>query len=533
MKNKIEHPQTPSQESNKKKQRILLVFLVITAMVSSVISGILIGRNTNSYRGQILDTIVIGSDETRKVHVSGQVLYTNGDPYKNGKIELRSEPRVSSTNSKGQFFYESVEPGKHTLSIVDESATILAKCQFEVSQSSKNQAIDIKKQKEGAYSVDLSVDVRFIELAVEIDMDHKVLNLIPEKTAVLLDDGTLSVDGKTLNVTEGAVVLPSTTVILTDKTVVITDSLILPNNEVTSIPKEGYRNDLGEKVEKNGDVVFIDGSKATSNGVKKADGSLVQPNEAYQIKYESSKTSNGENPTDSSELNKDTAKSEQTQNADSDSKKENNSGTTPLKPDKTKPEVPDTNDQPSVPDTPDNPNTPDTPVTPDKPDIPDDPIIKPEVEDHGILEAKSETTNGWKDWLSVSTIDLFRRRNNTADNGSIQPGSHGYYMFKLENGRSKDLSISLQLSETDMHLPLSFTLTPLDENGNQLSKLAVSGSLKNNNVMTLKGRIGAKTSTVYRLDWKWPVAGNDAEDTKAGLSGGSYKLSLRIHAEDN
>ncbi len=97
----------PLQKGTNKKQRLmtlLLVFLLLLALFSSVLVGFLIGRNTDPYRGQIIDTIFIGPDRNRTVHVSGQVVYSDGTPYADGTVELRSEPIITTTDYKGRFF---------------------------------------------------------------------------------------------------------------------------------------------------------------------------------------------------------------------------------------------------------------------------------------------------------------------------------------------------------------------------------------------------------------------------------------------
>ena len=173
-----------------------MLLLVLLALFSSVMVGFLIGRNTDPYRGQIIDTIVIGPDQNRALHVAGQVLYTDGTPYADGRVELCSEPRITTTDGRGRFFYESAQPGTHILSVLDGNGKALAKCEFTISRKSDGQPINIQKQADGKYVVELSVNVRFIELAVELDADEESLKLLPEKTVALEDDGTLTVGEK-------------------------------------------------------------------------------------------------------------------------------------------------------------------------------------------------------------------------------------------------------------------------------------------------------------------------------------------------
>lgn len=465
MNNNTSQNQTPSQEGEKKRRKIVVILLFL-AFATSVITGYMIGRSTGKYDGQIIDTIVIGADQNRKLHISGQVLYTDGTPYQNGKVELHSDPMVTTTDIKGRFFYDSVAPGEHKLSIVDDNKT-LAECSFVVNRNTSDQPINIGKEGKGKYAIELSVNVRFIELAVEIVEDDKELKLIPEHTVVLEDDGTLIYDEHVLNVQDGAVVLPSGTVVLPDKTVIVPDYLILPDNDVKPIPEEGYTGENGEQIDKDGIVELPDGTIISSDGVEKPDGTVIAPDEPYQILPEESTN-------------------------DPDPSKEEDPKE-PMIPDSVKPIEPTT--------------------------------------DNGELLVTQQGTSGWMPWDSISTIDLFRHRSGTTEQGSIQPGSYGYYLFRLENTRKHNLQITLHLSEDDLHLPLEFTLTPLDQQGKKIQSKAVTGNLINGS-LTFEHMLSAGTKTTYQLDWNWPREGNDAMDTKAGMQAGTYLLKLQVRASE-
>lgn len=465
MNNNTSQNQAPSQEGEKKRRKIVVILLFL-AFVTSIITGFMIGRSTGTYDGQIIDTIVIGSDQKRKLHISGQVLYTDGTPYQNGKVELHSDPMITTTDMKGRFFYDSVAPGQHKLSIVDDNKT-LAECSFVVNRNTSDQPINIGKEGKGKYAIEVSVDVRFIELAVEIAEDGQELKLIPEHTVVLKDDGTLLYDEHSLNVKDGAVVLPSGTVVLPDKTVIVPDYLILPDNDVQPIPEEGYAGGNGEHVDKDGKVELPDGTIISSDGVEKPDGTVIAPDEPYQIVPE-----------------------ENTNHVDQPN------GEQPV--------------EPSIP----------IPVQPTEP-----------TNDNGEFHVKEQGTSGWVPWESISTIDLFKNRFGTSQKGNIQPGSYGYYVFRLENTRKRNLQITLQLSDDDLHLPLEFTLTPLDQQGNKIQTKAVTGSLINGS-LTLEHILNAETRTTYQLDWNWPKEGNDALDTKAGMQAGTYLLKLQVRASE-
>ena len=467
----------PLQEGNNQKSKIinkkkrmfvlLLVLLLLLALFSSVLVGFLIGRNTDLCRGQIIDTIVIGPNQNRALHVAGQVLYTDGTPYTDGRVELRSAPRITTTDGRGRFFYESAQPGTHTLSVLDSNGKALAKCEFTISRNSDGQPINIQKQADGKYAVELSVNVRFIELAVELDTSGESLKLLPEKTVTLEDDGILTAGEKKLNVEDGTVALPSGTVVLPDKTVVVPGKLILPDNTVTPIPKDSYTGGNGEKIKEDGTVTLPDGTEIAPGEVKKPDGSIVNPEEPYQIPTE-------KKPEDPSEPDRDI-------------------------PVITPPESSTSSSSPSEP------------------------------EDPGTLDAEGENKDGWMLWESQSNIDLFYNRTG-GPTDKIQPGSAGFYRFRLKTTRSNELQITITLSEDQLHIPLKLTLTPVDAHGNKTDK-SVTGSIASG-TLVLNGSIGAKTETIYQLDWEWPFTGNDKADTAAGLTGGDYIVSLKILAKE-
>lgn len=509
--------QSPFAKGDAKRRGLLIILLLIT-LFSSVMVGFLIGKNSDTPMGQLIDTIVIGSNPARMIHLSGQVLYTNGTPYQNGMVELHSEPLTTMTDTRGRFFYEQVEPGEHQLVIVDEEGKTLAACKFSVTQDASDEPINIYKKNDGKYAVELSVDVRFLELAVELDQNGGELKLVQDKSIVLEDDGTLTMNGKQMNVSDGVVVLPSGTVILTDKTVIVPDHVILPDNTVTPITEEGYTGSNGETVDVDGSVTLADGTIITSEGVQKSDGTIITPEEPYQIHV----SKDGE--TDGS---KDGTTEKQTEsNKASDTPESNKNQTSPApKSDQGKVDAGTANEDPNR-DNPDNEVTDnsgsdngnhgngDSPVTPT---------------DKGKLLVSGENASGWGTWIKQSTIDLFYR--GTKGNSVIQPGSNSYYLFKLKNSRSNKLDVTLKLTEDQMHLPLEFTLTPLDSKGKKQEARAVEGTLTKKS-LELKTNVPANGTVTYQLDWNWPLEGNDRLDTKAGITGGIYTLSLQINAEE-
>lgn len=153
----------------------------------------------------------------------------------------------------------------------------------------------------------------------------------------------------------------------------------------------------------------------------------------------------------------------------------------------------------------------------------------------GKLSVSGQVPGGqYVSWTQLSTIDLFYNRT-TADRAEIAPGSAGYYRFQLKNTRSRDLTIQLTLSEgKQVHLPLQFTLTPLNAKGEKQNALAVKGSFQNGSAtLDLAAGIGGRDTVTYQLDWVWPFeSGDDQADTRLGEAGGLYTLYLQIYAEE-
>ncbi len=311
-------------------------------------------------------------------------------------------------------------------------------------------------------------------------------------------------------------------IVLPDKTVVVPKSLILPDNTVTPIPEDGYTGSNGEKVDGNGEVLLLDGTVITPNGVERPDGSYVKPEEPYQIPADK-KTAEETSPAGSAEDNNESSETaasrpEESRPAATPSSEAGGNAQT---------EAPTSSGEGGDTQTETATSSEAGGDIPSRPSESSKPSSEPE--DQGKLGAESENAGGWAVWKNQSNIDLFyNRTGGTAD--KIQPGSSGFYRFRLKNTRSKELQITLTLSEDRLHIPLELTLTPLDTHGNRYGT-GVTGAIVNG-TLVLKGSIEAKAEITYQLDWKWPADGSDEADTAAGTDGGDYIVNLRILAEE-
>ncbi|MBC5579992.1 carboxypeptidase regulatory-like domain-containing protein [Anaerofilum sp. BX8] len=514
----------PSPEKTKGNARMrwfLLLVLALLAVFSSVLVGFLIGRNTDPHRGQILDTIVIGQDGGRAVHLAGQVRYADGTACADSVVELHSEPRMTRTDAQGRFFYDNVDLGEHTFSVLDAEGAVLASCGVTVSRGGA-QPVEVALAGEDRYAVQLSAEVRFVELAIELRGDGEELKLIPKTAAALKDDGTLFADGNGIDAAKGVIVLPSGTVILTDGTVVASGWLVLPDNTAAPIPADGLEAGGGERVEAEGGVRLPDGTVISAGDIRLPDGEIVSSQTPYQIgaggpapEGGAQSRPGGQREPDgspgggsagapgsglgpgpsgggSSSSTSSSAGSSSSGSSSSGSSSSNTSSSAPAQ----------------------------TPVPPSS-------SSEPEDDGKGKLTAEQDAPGGWSPWESASEIDLFRDRTGTAENGDLQPGARGTYQFRLVNSRETDLTYTITVAESSFHLPMRFRLVLPDG--------AAGGwqTLQKGQALRLGGGTIGQEPAVLKIEWEWSYeGGDDSADTAAGAAQDrTYKVSLKIHAE--
>ena len=518
MKEQEDRQQEQTGEIKKKRSiSIPLLLLVLFGLFSSVVAGILIGRSMDPYQGKIIDTIVIDPDYQRNVHISGQVLYTNGVPYVRGNVELHSTVRESVTDSTGRFFFESVEVGEHSLTVKNQDGSTAAQCLVTVERQKEGAAVQIQKQDENRYRVGISVNVRFIELAVQVDPENKILEFLEEKTFVIEDNGTVHINGKSMDVARGAVVFPSGTVVLPDRTVISAGKMVLPDNSVQKIPEEGYIGANQERIDSTGNVTFPDGTRITESGIVLPDGRVILPEEAYQIgseeeKAESSISKVAPNSSafnsepqvpsgTSSQEESSTQESSREESSTQESSREESSAQESSREESSREE---SSAQESS----------------------QEESSEPEDPDPGKLQISESHAQGWTPWESDNIIDLFYNRTGTAENNNIQPGAHGFYLFRMENSRQTSLWFRISISEDSFHLPLRMRL--IDDQGGKTEWQTVHGD---QSVQLVTGII--EKSVTYRLEWEWPYeSGNDQADTSAGIGKDrAYRIRLNIYAQ--
>lgn len=108
----------------------------------------------------------------RELTIKGRVVYINNNPFSNGLVELRSEPRRTYTDKEGYFTFENVEYGEHTIIVLDKntgqilsSAKVVINCNLEIKNTRLLQLGD------GTWVMEVSVDIKTLEIVLEIEQD--------------------------------------------------------------------------------------------------------------------------------------------------------------------------------------------------------------------------------------------------------------------------------------------------------------------------------------------------------------------------
>lgn len=539
----------------------VVVLLLVLALITSSILGYVLGRNTGTPPlGQIIDTIVLEPEESdvqTALHLAGKVVYSDGTPASGRTLELHSDPATAVSDSNGGFLFENVPQGEHTVSIFNADGTTAAECKINILRNADTKNVSIQQQGKSEYTMEIAVDIRVLE--IQFQLDSQMLTIRPEFTYAT-KDGIVTTPTGSASIKNGVIVTPQGNIFLPDGSVVFpggnkTDPtrVLLPDDSV-AMNKPLSIGDI--KVSADGVVTLPDGTVIEPGGqIKKPTGKDETPGDTGVVFDDGITTPiEGEvpvKPTDPAPSSRpEGTGSSSTPNTSSPVSRPESSSTpssNPAKPPSvssepsTSSEAPSESESPSSSEAPgeseppsssEGPGGAEPPPASSQPPSSSETPSEPEIPDDGTLNAYGQNKDGtYMEWTQNRTIDLFYNRT-SGDRDKIAPGSSGYYLFRLENNRRSDLRIQVNLSESNVHLPLSFTLTPLDAKGNKLSGKAVSGSLDGNGI-TLNATVGAGDAVTYRLDWVWPSKGNNEKDTIAGSGANRiYTLFMKIHAEE-
>ena len=510
----------------KEKKKVLIFALILLAMISTVLVSFVIQNNTKQ---PIIDTVVVEPIEERNIILSGQVRYSDRSAFANGNVELHSEAKKTTTDDKGWFLFEEVTPEEHKLTVFDKSGNELASASIDLKQLDSKTELNIEKDKDGKYRIELSVDTRYLELAIEL-RDHQLI-ISADNTYAVNDTGKVYNDKGVLDSKDGYILLPSGTVI-TDGNDIIRFPYILDSDDaVSEVPKDGTILDDGTKVDGDGTITLPDGTVIDKDGtITDNDGNEYQPDDNGPIHIKPDGDIEPIKPTPPK---------------DEDNKSDENNPTTPPdhnnsdNPDISDPETPVDPDNPDItdPDIPVDPDTPINPDNPDKPDIPDDQEPNHDDSSFNVTGQIKNTIGDWTNpWRVNTSIDLFHNQSGGVSkykNGMpvIQPGSSGYYIFQIENKRDTLLDLEIYIKEATYHLPMRYRLAPIhnyDESLPANLKWTDSVSLDKKTIIQ-SSQVGIGKNVLYRLEWEWPYESNhDDIDTKQGIQAEVYKVNIGI-----
>ncbi len=174
--------------NRKKRRSLLLAIIMLLSAVTLSTTGFLIGKTVQGigYYGKLIDTIVLTPGNRLKTDatptpavsetfsVSGRILFSDGTPYSNGLVELRSTPRYTRTDAAGRFDFSEVEPGSHTISAIENGAPI-ASCNVEVEKTPNISEAQTIRLDNGDYLVKISLKTINVQIELKLsDSDNKM-----------------------------------------------------------------------------------------------------------------------------------------------------------------------------------------------------------------------------------------------------------------------------------------------------------------------------------------------------------------------
>lgn len=287
------------------KWQHLLLLLFILLLLSSGIAGYILGKRTEVFRGgQLIDTILLSPEAGEKpgeeagtiLHLTGHVMYTDGTPAANRTIELHSDPIRTVTDSAGNFLFYNVPLGEHSVSIINQDGSVAAKRDILLDRHDTAEGISIGMNDDGSYVVELAMDVRMLEISIELGNETYLIN--PDAVTYETTDGMVVTPAGRASVQTGPIVTPAGNICLPDGTIVLPggsvenrpavilpdDTLVypdaqLPVGEILISPDGTVNMPDGTVVKPGGEIMTPDGQILTpGNG-----GSIVTEQQVVPI----------------------------------------------------------------------------------------------------------------------------------------------------------------------------------------------------------------------------------------------------------
>lgn len=550
----VETSNASLQEDDKRnrRRRALLALVLLLVLITTSMVGYVLGRSASGPLGQVTDTILLSPQVPAgrmSAHLTGKVVYGDGSPAAGLKLELHSDPIVAHADDAGTFLFPNAPFGSHRIIVYGPDGSKAAERALTISQDEAEEGVSISKSDDGSSVITLAVNVRMLEVVIQLD-DHGSLDILATGLTYADGSGAVVTPTGTASIDRGVIVTPNGSVLLPDGTIVIprngqnTAAVILPNDQVIYLDQdregEGYTIKTdgtvelpnGASVRPGGQVVTSDGAQRGpgEGGVVVSGGNVVTPiggtgstgggaSTGGAPSGGGTSSGGGASAGGSTPSGSGTPSGGTSSGGNASGGGNQPSGNTPG------------GNPPSGTDTPGT-DTPggDTPVRPDPDPDPDTPGGDDPAD--GSLAVHGQNRDGsFAPWTQSSTIDLFYNRTSGAQE-KIAPGSSGYYLFRLQNTLSSPLNVTISFNEADLHLPLDLTLTPVDASGRPVGQQVAAGSLSADGGLALQASVAGKSDVAYRLDWTWPAEGNDRLDTLIGSGSNlAYLLTMTIHAE--
>ncbi len=459
-------------ETWKDRKKVLIFALCILALISTVLMSFVIQNNTKQ---PVIDTVVVDPIEKRNIVLTGQVRYSDQSIFANGNVELHSDVMKTTTDDRGWFLFEEVTPEEHKLSVFDKSGRELASAHIDLKQIDAKTVLRIEKGKDNKYRIEISVDTRYLELAIELKDDQLIIGT--DNTYAVNDAGKVYNDKGVIDSKDGYILLPSGTVVTDENDIIRYPYILDSDNVVIEVPEDGTILEDGTKVDGDGTITLPDGTVIDKDGnIIDSDGDEYIPEDDGPIYIK-----------------------------------------------------PDGDIEPVKPTPPDDEND---PVTPPGDQDPDQGNSSYYVTGQ-IKNNVGDWTNPW----SVNTsINLFHNQSGGVSrykNGMpvIQPGSSGYYIFQIENRRNAVLDLEIYIQEETYHLPMRYRLAPVSNYDESLpASLKWTDSVSpNEKTVVQSSQVATGKHVLYRLEWEWPYESNhDDIDTEQGTKADTYKVNIGI-----
>ena len=524
-------------ESGQKKRfpTLLLLILALLLIISSVVTCILLGNRAKDQSAAGGDSFVIGgkeepeSGQAQPLHLAGRITLSDGTPLADRDLELHSQVKMGETDQDGWFLFEDVEPGLHSLFVLDEKGRTQGEIKLDISRNDTAEYSQLRIEKTAAnrYLFHMASEIRFLEL--DLEFHQGTLTVRMDKTAAVDQKGLVSLPSQELDAKKGLVLLPSGTAITRENHIIHGSIVILPDNQVRHIPADGLYLEDGTVVSEKGTIQLPDGTVITSEGIynpemeqserpeypvqwKEPEANGAEPGGVLTVQAgQEGQNPDGRNPGGPNQAGP---------NGGAGNPSETNAGDMELSPSQNGEEPAKGADS----------------VESDDPSE----TLAPDYGDLGVYYEEDGAWSVWKEARSIRLFDYAPGQSSTASSALpvIKPGSSGYYPFQVTNTfSSHTVKLRVSVTEETIHLPLSFRL--VTENGSQLTAVSdwsspLTGS--NGSVIVANANASPPGSTVnYHLEWRWPYeAGRDRTDTAAARftseQSRTYRLKLEINA---